>query len=103
MLFILSISFSIPLARESILGSEDEASSFKGPLLSFLTLAIFARKLASTPTATLCMSFKVGGFLSLIWNAILVSNPSGNLTRAKLGGGLRLTGIALYILLNLVQ
>jgi len=102
MFSILSISFSIPLARASILRSKGEASSFKGILLSFLTLAIFASKLASTLIATLYISSRVRGFLSLIWNAILVSNPSGNFIRVKLGGGLSSTGIALYMLLNLV-
>jgi len=66
-------------------------------------LALFTSTLASTLTATLGMSSKFGGFLSLSWNEISVSNPSGNFIRAKLCGGLRLDGIALYILLNLVQ
>ena len=103
MFSILSIGFSIPLVRTSILRSEGEASPFAYHLLSFLTLARFASKFASTVTVTLYMSSKVGGFLSLSWNAISVSNPLGNFINFKSGGGLRLTGIALYILLNLVQ
>jgi len=37
------------------------------------------------------------------WNAMFVTKPSGKFINAKSGGDLILTGIALYILLNLVQ
>lgn len=103
MFSILSVSLSIPLAKLSILMSDDEVSSLAIPLLWFLTLATLAKKLASKLIATLYISSNVGGFLSLSWYAISMLKPLGNFINAKFGGGLRLTGTALHILLNIVQ
>ena len=75
--------------------SKVEGSSLKGVLLSALALDHLDIKLASMLTGILYISSKFRGALSLSWYAISESNTSGNLIKAKSGGGLRFRGIAL--------